>query len=116
MNSTMAGGGPGGRPGIESEYLSTTLSPLPAGLRTGLYAVATLGFLSFFASLSLLILLTWRIASWTKKTKAPNQFVILIYNLVLADFQQSLAFLLNARWLVEDGVMVGTSTCWAQGW
>ncbi|KAL0936386.1 uncharacterized protein CTRU02_208601 [Colletotrichum truncatum] len=53
-----------------------------------------------------------------KKTKrdAPNQFLILIYNLLLADIQQALAFLLNASWLVKDGIMVGTSTCWAQGW
>jgi hypothetical protein len=110
MNSTLSSNG------LELEYRPTTLSPLPDDLRRGLYAVAIFGFLSFFASLGLLMLLTWRIASWTRKTRAPNQFVILIYNLVLADFQQSLAFLLNARWLAENGVLVGTSTCWAQGW
>jgi hypothetical protein len=46
----------------------------------------------------------------------PNQFLVLIYNLLLADIQQALAFLLNITWLVRNGVQVGTSVCWAQGW
>jgi hypothetical protein len=95
---------------------SDTLSPLPSSLRSGLVAVTIFGFLSFFASVSLFGLLTFRIIKWTKKSKAPNQFVVLIYNLVLADIQQSIAFLLNSRWLVENSITVGTSSCWAQGW
>ncbi|ODA78945.1 hypothetical protein RJ55_04535 [Drechmeria coniospora] len=47
--------------------------------------------------------------------KPPNQFLVLIYNLFLADMHQSLAFLLNAIWLRRDGILVGTSTCWSQG-
>ncbi|KAF6839169.1 integral membrane protein [Colletotrichum musicola] len=50
------------------------------------------------------------------KRDAPNQFLILIYNLLLADIQQSLAFLLNAAWLRRGGIIVETPTCWAQGW
>ncbi|KAK2728942.1 integral membrane protein [Colletotrichum kahawae] len=50
------------------------------------------------------------------KRDAPNQFLVLIYNLLLADIQQALAFLLNAAWLTKDGIVVETSTCWAQGW
>ncbi|KLU85419.1 hypothetical protein MAPG_04445 [Magnaporthiopsis poae ATCC 64411] len=46
----------------------------------------------------------------------PNQFVVLLYNLLLADMHQSMAFLLNGAWLVQDSIDVGTSTCWAQGW
>ncbi|WYZ42708.1 hypothetical protein EsH8_VI_000407 [Colletotrichum jinshuiense] len=59
-------------------------------------------------------------AAGTKKDKtkrdAPNQFLMLIYNLLLADIQQALAFLLNAAWLSRGGIMVGSTTCWAQGW
>ncbi|TEA11995.1 hypothetical protein C8034_v006952 [Colletotrichum sidae] len=50
------------------------------------------------------------------KRVAPNQFLILIYNLLLADIQQALAFMLNAAWLTRDGIVVETPTCWAQGW
>jgi hypothetical protein len=46
----------------------------------------------------------------------PNQFVVLLYNLLLADIHQSMAFVLNAVWLARDGIEVGTATCWAQGW
>ena len=50
------------------------------------------------------------------KRKALNQFLVLLFNLLIADVHQSLAFLLNGVWLSSDGIMVGTSTCWAQGW
>ncbi|SPQ20113.1 f07228e8-00f6-48e1-8613-bbee905aee93 [Thermothielavioides terrestris] len=45
-----------------------------------------------------------------------NQFVVLIYNLLLADIHQSAAFLSNTVWLSRDGIYVRTSACWAQGW
>lgn len=45
----------------------------------------------------------------------PNQFLLLIYNLLLADLHQGMAFALNASWLRRDGIMVGTPTCWTQG-
>ncbi|KAK3984776.1 G protein-coupled glucose receptor regulating Gpa2-domain-containing protein [Cladorrhinum sp. PSN332] len=46
----------------------------------------------------------------------PNQFFILIYNLLLADFQQAMGFLLNVAWLSKHGIYVETATCWVQGW
>lgn len=54
---------------------------------------------------------------WERLRKEPpNQFLILILNLFLADTQQALAFLLSLDWIARDGVASGTSTCWAQGW
>jgi len=98
---------------------SQTLSPLPPVLSHGLVAVSTFGFLSFFFSTSLFLFLTYRFISWRRKSgsQAPvNQFLVLIYNLVLADIQQSIAFLLNVSSLRHDAIEVGTRTCWAQGW
>lgn len=46
---------------------------------------------------------------------APNQFLILIYNLLIADLHQSIAFALNSTWINRNGIMVNTKTCWAQG-
>ena len=63
----------------------------------------------------LLFRLAYRFVRGTSKTRR-NQFLILIFNLVLADFQQSIAFMLNVEWLRRDAIAVGTSTCWAQGW
>lgn len=98
---------------------SRTLAPLPLVLSQGLVAVSTFGFLSFFFSTSLFLFLTYRLVSWRRKSgsqASTNQFLVLIYNLVLADIQQSLAFLLNASSLTHNALEVGTRTCWAQGW
>lgn len=46
---------------------------------------------------------------------APNQFLILIYNLLVADLHQSIAFALNSTWINRNAVLVDTKTCWAQG-
>lgn len=46
---------------------------------------------------------------------SPNQFFVLIYNLLLADMHQSIAFVLNASWLRYDGIMVENPTCFVQG-
>jgi hypothetical protein len=52
----------------------------------------------------------------TRKRARPNQFLVLIYNLLLADLHQAASFLLNAVWVGRDGIQVGTATCWAQAW
>ncbi|KAF3068797.1 putative G-protein coupled receptor protein [Trichoderma camerunense] len=46
---------------------------------------------------------------------SPNQFLILIYNLLVADLHQSIAFALNSTWINRNAVLVDTKTCWAQG-
>lgn len=45
----------------------------------------------------------------------PNQFLLLIYNLLLADMHQSMAFLLNVSWVAHDAIIVGSPTCVTQG-
>ncbi|KAF7536634.1 hypothetical protein G7054_g4331 [Neopestalotiopsis clavispora] len=48
--------------------------------------------------------------------RARNPFPLLIYNLLLAEMQTALGYSLNLEWVIRDGIYVGTSTCWAQGW
>ncbi|KAK1579340.1 G protein-coupled glucose receptor regulating Gpa2-domain-containing protein [Colletotrichum navitas] len=151
----------------DSDNSPYSIRPLPLVLRNGLAVVATMGFLSFFTSLGLLVFLTFKLVSWhngppkqrkeedqVTKVEAPttadaklvipnnwlaateaaaeraakenwwrraineppNQFLVLIFNLLLADIQQALAFLLNAKWLTKNSIEVGTKTCWTQGW
>jgi hypothetical protein len=57
-----------------------------------------------------------REAAAANKKRYPNQFLILFYNLLIADMHQALAFLLNVTWVSSNGIAVGSSTCWAQGW
>jgi len=51
-----------------------------------------------------------------KATPGPNQFIVLLHNLLLADMHQSIAFFLNIVWVGADGILVRTGTCWVQGW
>ncbi|KAF5000337.1 hypothetical protein FDECE_11236 [Fusarium decemcellulare] len=50
-----------------------------------------------------------------KKRRRPNQFLILIINLLLADMHQGVAFFLNVEWLRRDAIVIGTATCFTQG-
>lgn len=95
---------------------SATLAPIPPNIHYWLRAVVTLGFLSFVTSVTLLALLTYRLIRWRIKSRRTNQFAILIFNLLWADIQQSLAFLLNVEWLRLDSVVVHSPICFAQGW
>lgn len=49
------------------------------------------------------------------KKNPPNQFLILIFNLLLADMHQGVAFFTNAEWLRYNEIRVGTPICFAQG-
>lgn len=100
-------------------YDTGSLSPLPAVLRRGLLAISFFGYLSFISSTSLWVYLTYKLIAWRIRGQAHkgyNQFVLLIYNLLMADIQQSISFLLSSRWLAENKINVETSTCWAEGW
>lgn len=50
------------------------------------------------------------------KHEVPNQFLVLIYNLFLADMHQSAAFLLSASWLGHNGILINKATCFIQGY
>ncbi|EUC48032.1 hypothetical protein COCMIDRAFT_2994 [Bipolaris oryzae ATCC 44560] len=89
---------------------------LPEYIHPWLRAVVVLGFVSFFASVSLLLVLTYKLVSWQLRSKRSNQFVILIFNLLWADIQQSLAFLLNVEWLRLGSLEVKNPICFAQSW
>ncbi|KAI5364713.1 Putative G protein-coupled receptor GPR1 [Septoria linicola] len=95
----------------------TTLAGLPQDLRRGLTAVSVLAFVSLVSSSALCIHLGYHLFTWKQRSQVrANQFVVLIFNLILADVQQSVAFVINARWVHGDGIVIGTWACWAQGW
>lgn len=96
----------------------TTLDPLPPVLQRGLTAVAVFGILSLTASTGLFCFLSYKLCRWYYKghlANGANQFLLLIYNLLLADIQQAMAFSLTAVYVAQNKVEVGTTTCWATG-
>lgn len=48
--------------------------------------------------------------------RSPNQFLILLYNLLIADMHQSASFLINGVWVGTDTLQVGSPACFIQGW
>ncbi|KAF5006165.1 hypothetical protein FDECE_7440 [Fusarium decemcellulare] len=45
----------------------------------------------------------------------PNQFLILVFNLIIADMHQGAAFLLSVTWIQRGGIFIDTPTCFVQG-
>lgn len=48
--------------------------------------------------------------------QARNPFPILVYNLLIADMMEALAYGLSFYWVYADGIFAPSSVCWAQGW
>lgn len=45
-----------------------------------------------------------------------NPFPILVYNLLLADMLEAIAYGMSITWVVSDGIIAPSPMCWAQGW
>lgn len=85
----------------------------------GLIPIAFFAMLSLLSVSALLIFITNRLISWRKHYKeyvGYNQYVILIYNLLLADLQQAIAFTMSFHWLRLDAILAPTAPCFIQGW
>ncbi|KAJ5092011.1 hypothetical protein NUU61_006881 [Penicillium alfredii] len=94
------------------------IDPLPKAQREGLIAVSVMAFLSLVATASLLIFITYRLIFWRTNYAryiGYNQYIILIYNLILADLVQSLAFILCVKWIIKNKIQSGTAECFLQG-
>lgn len=96
-----------------------SLQPLTPTLRRGLIAPAVFGLLSVLSATALLIFIVTRFFSWRQHYKSfigYNQYVVLIMNLLLADLQQGMSFLISFHWIDVDGILAPTRACFAQGW
>lgn len=95
------------------------LDPLPYEVHSGMIAMGIIGAISTVSTLALLVFITYRMVFWRRyylRPIATNQIFILIYNLLLADFQQALSFLLAFYWISENKLVGPSSVCFAQGW
>ena len=96
-----------------------SLDPLPVDLQHGLVAVGLLAILSVGATLVLICFILHRLINWKihyKTFLGYNQYVILVLNLLLADLQQSSAFLISFHWIRFKRILAPTSPCTAQAW
>ncbi|KAL4774257.1 G protein-coupled glucose receptor regulating Gpa2-domain-containing protein [Aspergillus nidulans var. acristatus] len=94
------------------------IDPLPEEHRRGLVAVFVMAILSTVATFVLISFITYRLIFWRgnyQRYIGYNQYVVLIYNLVIADIQQSLAFLICAKWYADNKISADTAACFLQG-
>ena len=89
-------------------------SPIPRDLHNGLIGIVVIACLSATCTASLFTFLTYRMIQFPRFIGC-NQCVVLIYNLVLADLLQSVAFLLSAKSVAYDSVSSSSPSCFAQG-
>lgn len=97
---------------------SWIIDPLPDLQRTGLIVVSALAMVSLIATFSLLCFFTYRFIFWKKYYRryiGYNQYVVLMYNLALADFIQGLGFIVSLRWISQNSLHATDPACFLQG-
>jgi hypothetical protein len=75
--------------------------------------------LSLISVTALVVFITYRLVSWRSHYReyvGYNQYIILIYNLLLADLQQSIAFSISIHWLRLNKILAPTAPCFMQAW
>lgn len=97
---------------------SWIIDPLPSLQRTGLIVVSALATVSLISTFSLLCFFTYRFIFWKKYYKryiGYNQYVVLMYNLALADFIQGLGFIVSLKWIAKNSLRAEDPACFLQG-
>ena len=96
-----------------------SLNPLPDVLQHGLVAVGLLATLSVISTLALISFICYRLATWRLHYRTflgYNQYVLLVLNLLIADLQQSAAFLISFHWIRYGRILAPSAPCYAQAW
>lgn len=96
-----------------------SLDPLPKDLRHGLVPVGILATLSVGATLTLISFICYRLVTWKMHYNSflgYNQYVLLVLNLLIADLQQSAAFLFSFHWIRYGRILAPTAPCFGQAW
>ncbi|XXG98976.1 hypothetical protein Hte_005309 [Hypoxylon texense] len=107
--------------GVPSYYYEApnSLLSMDSSIYNGLLAIGCLATVSLIFTTSLLSFITWRMIDWKShyvSAVGRNQSVVLIYQLILADFLQSLGFLISFHWVAERQIIGPNATCFTQGW
>ncbi|KAH8593401.1 G protein-coupled glucose receptor regulating Gpa2-domain-containing protein [Bisporella sp. PMI_857] len=106
-------------PGWSYYKFPFSLSPIPGSMKNGIIALCTFALLSCIATLSLLGYLTYRFITERNGRRSPlhkNQYMLLIYSLLLADLQCDLGFFLDVQWLYHNQILAPSAGCYVQAW
>lgn len=85
----------------------------------GLIAIGTLATLSLTFTAALLTFISWHMITCRSNYSSfigRNQSIVLIHQLILADFLQSLGFIITFHWANQRQSTGSDGACFAQGW
>lgn len=94
-----------------------SLDSLSSEVKGGLIAIGILAMISILLTFTVICLLVGRFVAWGKNLKDKidqNQFILLVFNLLIADFFQSMAFVLSFQWIQLGGIFAPSATCYVQ--
>ncbi|KAJ9490936.1 hypothetical protein VN97_g2314 [Penicillium thymicola] len=97
---------------------ANAIDPLPPIQRNGLIAVSCVASVSLVAICSVLFFLTYRFIFWRRYYRryiGYNQYVVLVYNLAIADLIQGLGFIVSLRWIATNSIHASDASCFIQG-
>ncbi|KAJ4358403.1 uncharacterized protein N0V89_002985 [Didymosphaeria variabile] len=96
-----------------------SLDPMTPTFKKGLIPLVIFAMASLVSVFALLCFITWRLIGWRKSYReyvGGNQYILLIFNLLIADFQQSIAFVITFHWLKLQKILAPTAPCFVQAW
>ncbi|KXT13593.1 hypothetical protein AC579_8500 [Pseudocercospora musae] len=91
---------------------------LTSTVRYGMIPIALLATLSVGSTITLIGFIVSRFITWKKHYRTfvgYNHYVVLVLNLLIADLQQSMAFLIEWYWLRKNHILAPSTACFAQG-
>jgi len=97
----------------------SSLAPLPKWMSKGLAALCGFSLLSAITCLALLSYIAYLFITGGAGYRAAvrkNQYLILIYSVVIADLQLATGFLVSIKWLHDGQIYAPSSACIAQAW
>lgn len=107
--------------GVPSFYYEApdSLLDMDDETHSGLIAIGVLATVSLVFTMALLSFISWRMIAWRSHYSSfigRNQSIVLIYQLILADFLQSLGFIISFHWASQRSITGPDGACFTQGW
>lgn len=84
----------------------------------GLPAIGTFALISVLATVSLFGFISYRMVTWRQHYRTfvgYNQYIVLVYNLALADLMQACSFIISWHWLQRGEIDSDSNWCFGQG-
>jgi hypothetical protein len=100
---------------VESAVINPNFPPL---FQRGLPAIGIFALASVIATCTLFAFISYRMITWRRYYRTfvgRNQYLVLVYNLALADLMQALGFTISFYWLEQGEIDSNSNWCFGQG-